>query len=61
MIIYVSMLILPLVKILYPDLPRIIEMILYGLGTLFELTFGFWLLIGGIDGKAVREKQITTN
>ena len=61
MIIYVSMLILPLVKILYTDLPRIIEMILYGLGTLFELTFGFWLLIGGIDGKAVREKQITTN
>ena len=46
---YLSMLILSLISILFPEYPVIIEIILYGLGTLFELTIGFWLLIKGIN------------
>lgn len=48
---YISMLILSLIIILFPEYPRIIEMILYGLGALFELTIGLWLLIKGINLK----------
>ena len=57
MVTYLSMLILSLVNILFPELPGIIAMVLYGVGTLFELTFGFWLLIGGIDGKGTRRNR----
>ena len=46
---YLSMLILSLISILYSGLPEIIELVLFGAGTLFELTIGFWLLIKGID------------
>ena len=57
MFMYLSMLLLSLIKILYPELPAIIETVLYGLGTLFELTFGFRLLIGGIDVKGTSDKM----
>ncbi|MEJ2193833.1 MAG: DUF4386 domain-containing protein [Ignavibacteriaceae bacterium] len=46
---YLSMLILSLISILLPDLPDMIESILFGLGTLFELTIGIWLLFKGIN------------
>ena len=46
---YLSMLILSLIIILFPELPKIIELVVFGLGTLFELTIGFWLLIKGVD------------
>ena len=50
---YLSMLALSLISLLYPDLPGIIEIILYGAGTLFELNIGFWFLIKGIETKKI--------
>lgn len=52
---YLSMLILSLISILFPEKPEIIEIILFGLGTLFELTIGFWLLIKGISFQKIEE------
>ena len=46
---YLSMLILSLINILVPEFPKIIELIVFGVGTLFELSIGFWLLIKGVD------------
>ena len=46
---YLSMLVLSLISILFPEHPNIIEIILYGSGALFELTIGLWLLIRGIN------------
>ena len=51
---YLSMLILAFVSILIPKHPAMIEIILYGLGTFFELIFGFWLLIKGVKVQSVR-------
>jgi len=49
MLTYLSMIILSFIGLLFPEHPEIIEMVLYGLGTLFELTIGFWLLIKGVN------------
>ena len=46
---YVSMLFLGIVSILFPSHPPMLETILYGAGSAFELTFGLWLLFKGID------------
>jgi len=46
---YLSMLILSLIIILIPVFPKIIELVVFGAGTLFELSIGFWLLIKGVD------------
>jgi len=46
---YLSMLMLSFVSILFPNHPVMIETILYTLGTFFELTIGFWLLIKGVN------------
>jgi len=46
---YLSMLFLALVSILFPNHPVMLETVLYGVGTLFELTFGLWLLFKGVD------------
>lgn len=46
---YLSMFILSLLSILFPESPDQLEIVLYGLGTLFELTIGFWLLIKGVN------------
>jgi hypothetical protein len=46
---YFSMLILSFVSILLPDHPAMIEIVLYALGTFFELIFGFWLLFKGVN------------
>ena len=40
---------LSLLNILVPEFPKIIELIVFGVGTLFELSIGFWLLIKGVD------------
>ena len=45
---YLSMLILSLVSILFPNHPVMIETVLYTLGGFFELIFGFWLLFKGV-------------
>jgi len=49
MLTYLSMIILSFIGLLFPEHPEIIEMVLYGLGTLFELTIGFWLMIKSIE------------
>jgi hypothetical protein len=46
---YLSMLILSLMSILFPNHPEMIETVFYGVGTFFELTIGFWLLIKGVN------------
>jgi len=46
---YLSMLFLALVSILLPNHPAMLELVLYGVGELFELTLGFWLVFKGID------------
>ena len=46
---YLSMIILSFIGLLFPEYPDTIEIALYGLGTLFELTIGFWLLIKGVN------------
>lgn len=45
---YLSMVLLSIISILFPGHPIIIETIPYALGGLFELVFGFWLLLRGI-------------
>ncbi|HKI79336.1 MAG TPA: DUF4386 domain-containing protein [Ignavibacteriaceae bacterium] len=49
MLTYLSMLVLSLIVILFPGLPKIIELLVFGSGALFELTIGFWLLIKGVN------------
>lgn len=46
---YLSMLILSFVSILIPNHPVMIETVLYALGGGFELIFGFWLLVKGVN------------
>ena len=46
---YLSMLILSFISILLPNHPVMIETVLYALGVVFELIFGFWLLFKGIN------------
>lgn len=46
---YVSMLVLGLISILFPNHPATLEYVLYGVGELFELTLGFWLVFKGVD------------
>ncbi len=49
MITYLSLLILSLVSILTPNFPESVKMIFYAPGGLFEIVFGFWLLIKGVN------------
>ncbi len=46
---YISMIILSLVSILFPNHPEIIEIVPYSLGGTFELVIGFWLLFKGVN------------
>jgi len=46
---YVSMLSLALVSILFPNHPLMLANVLYGVGALFELVLGLWLLFKGVD------------
>ena len=46
---YLSIIILSFVGILFPEHPDTIETVLYGQGTLFELTIGFWLVVKGVN------------
>jgi len=45
---YLSMLILSSISILLPTHSEMLETVLYSLGGLFELIFGFWLLFKGV-------------
>lgn len=48
---YVSMLGIAVLGVLVPDHPEVLETVLYGAGTAFELVFGGWLVITGVhDG-----------
>ena len=46
---YLSMFILGFLNILILDRPSMIEIVLFSLGGLFEIIFGFWLLIKGVN------------
>ena len=46
---YGSMLGLGMLSILWPGHPRVIELVLYGSGTLFEVSIGLWLLVKAIN------------
>jgi len=46
---YVSMLGLAFVSILFPNHPLMLANVLYGVGALFELVLGLWLLFKGVD------------
>ena len=43
------MFMLGFVNILLPNRPDIIETFLFSFGGVFEIIFGFWLLIKGVD------------
>jgi hypothetical protein len=49
MLTYLSMLILACASILLPGLPETVKMAFYVPGGLFEITFGLWLVIKGIN------------
>ena len=55
---YVTMFILSLVSILMPDFPESIKMIFYAPGGLFELIFGFWLLIKGVNVEQWKKRAL---
>lgn len=57
---YISMLILGLLSILFPNRPDMIETVLFSLGALFEVIFGFWLLIKGVNTDKWRSLAIET-
>lgn len=46
---YASMLALGVLSLLWPSHPAMIETVLYGAGTLFEVSIGLWLLIKAVD------------
>jgi hypothetical protein len=43
------MILLGYLSMLFPSHPQMIEIVPYALGGLFELIFGFWLLIKGVS------------
>jgi Domain of unknown function (DUF4386) len=45
---YLSMIVLSAISILFPNHPEMLEIVFYSLGGLFEIIFGFWLLIKGV-------------
>jgi hypothetical protein len=49
MVTYLSMLVLAITSMLQPDLPETVKMIFYAPGALFEILFGLWLLIKGVN------------
>jgi hypothetical protein len=49
MVTYVSMLMLGSASILLPNLPESVKMVFYAPGALFEILFGLWLLIKGVN------------
>ena len=58
MITYLSMLILSLVSILSPNFPESVKMIFYAPGGLFEILFGLWLLIKGINVEQWKKRTL---
>ena len=54
---YLTMLLLSFISLLLPDFPEIYKIIFYVPGGLFELIFGFWLLLKGISAATVQPRQ----
>jgi hypothetical protein len=52
------MLILALVNILSPNFPESVKMIFYANGGLFEILFGFWLLIKGVNVEQWKKRAL---
>lgn len=48
---YLSMILLSMTSLLFPNLPETYKMYLYTPGALFEIIFGLWLLIKGVTIK----------
>lgn len=46
---YLSMLVIALINILLPNRPEMIEIVLFVLGSFFEVIFGFWLIFKGVN------------
>ena len=61
MITYVSMLILSLVSIISPNFPESVKMIFYAPGGLFEILFGFWLLIKGVNVEQWKKRALESD
>ena len=49
---YLSMLIISLLSIILPNFPETIKMVFFVPGGLFELLFGFWLILKGVNVQA---------
>lgn len=49
MLTYLSMLLLGFASILLPNIPETIKMVLYAPGGLFEVIFGLWLFVRGVN------------
>lgn len=49
---YLSMLIISLLSIILPNFPETIKMAFFAPGGLFELLFGFWLILKGVNVQA---------
>lgn len=60
-LVYLSMVVLACISILWADHPTLIELVLYSVGALFELSIGGWLLIKGVDIQHLREAGWTTS
>jgi len=56
---YLSMLLLSFISLLSPDIPETYKIIFYVPGGLFELIFGFWLLLKGVKLNYAEEKSLT--
>jgi len=52
---YLTMLILSIVSILTPNFSEVIKMAFYAPGGLFELIFGLWLLIKGVNAEQCKK------
>lgn len=60
MLTYLSMLILAFVSIIIPNLPETIKMAFYAPGGLFEIIFGLWLLIKGVNAKQWEKRALVS-
>jgi uncharacterized membrane protein len=52
------MLIVSFASILIPDLPETVKMAFYAPGGLFEIIFGLWLLIKGVNVEQWKKRAL---
>ena len=58
MLTYITMLIISFTSILVPNLPEVTKIVFYAPGGIFEIVFGLWLLIKGINIEHYRKLTI---